>query len=198
MQVTKVVVGKGRSEGRIQGQEGKWLKVFYEMEATLDEGEDPGAARLGIEHMLDQWLQGEIEEPEDQPKLDPEKLDALPWLTYKKKPAEPGHSGWIKNPEYFPDFDDPVAVDLAKALTHSDGKLELGEYIYSLSGKEKQFINRKPIKLSQAEPKKTEKSGNDASKPTKKQPEEKETQPNQGSHEKESPDDAEKPGLKKW
>ena len=192
MQVTKIVVGKGRSEDRTQGKEGKWLKVFYEIEATLDEGEDPVAAKLGIEHMLDQWLQGEIVGPEDPPKLDLANLEALPWTTYRTKElAEPGHTGWIKNPRNFPDFDDPVAADLAKTLTRSDGKLELGEYVYSLSGKEKQFINRKPIK-------KIEKFGKDASKSSKKQSEEKETPLNQNSHEKDPSDDAEKPGLKKW
>ncbi len=96
---------------------------------------------------------------EDIPKLDLANLDTLPWTTYRTKElAEPGHTGWIKNPRNFSDFDNPVAADLANALTRSDGKLELGEYVYSLSGKEKQFINRKPIK-------KTEKSGKDASKP---------------------------------
>ena len=166
MQVTKVVVGKGRSEGRTQGQEGKWLKVFYEIEATLDEGEDPVAARLGIEHMLDQWLQGEIVGPEDPPKLNPVELDALPWLTYKREPAESGHSGWIRNPlsPKFSNFNDPTATKLAKAL--EGGKLELGEYIYQLTGKEKQFIGRKPIKPSQAEPKKPpDNSGNDEAHP---------------------------------
>ncbi len=183
MQVTKVVVGKGRSEGRTQGQEGKWLKVFYEIEATLDEGEDPVAARLGIEHMLDRWLQGEVVGPEDQPKLNPADLDALPWLTYKKEPAESGHSGWIKNPLKFDNFDDPAAEDLAKALTQAGGKLEFGEYVYQLSGKEKQFLNRKPLK----------------------KPGQTEEEEDQNSHEKEQSmdssiqeDAAERTGLKKW
>ena len=144
--MTKIVVGKGKSVS-VGGPEGEWLKVFYQVEAVLNEGEDPVAARLGIEHMLDQWLQGEIVGPEAAiPKLDLTDLDALPWLTYQKEPAEPGHSGWIKNPAYFSNFFEPAAAELSKALTRAGRKLELGEYVYSFSGKEKQFISRKPAK----------------------------------------------------
>jgi len=151
MRVSKIVVGKGKTVP-VKGPEGEWLKTFYSVEAELDEGEDPVAARLGLEHMLDEWLQGEITGPEDIPTLDLSDLDQLPWLTYQKEPAEPGKAGWIKNPEHFADFDDPVAAELAKALTRAGGKLELGEYIYQLSGKEKQFIGRKAIKkLGEAE-----------------------------------------------
>ena len=144
--MTKIVVGKGKSVS-VGGPEGEWLKVFYQVEAVLDEGEDPVAARLGIEHMLDQWLQGELVGPEVFPKLDPADLDALPWLTYQtKEPAEPGKAGWIKNPAYFSNFFEPAAAELSKALTRAGGKLELGEHIYQFSGKEKQFISRKPVK----------------------------------------------------
>ena len=170
---TKIRVGKGKSV-LVVGSDGEWHKVFYEIEATLDE-EDPAAlertlnlahkARFSIENMLNQWLQEEPVEPEA--KLNPAELDALPWTTYRtKKPAEPGHSGWIRNPlsPKFSNFNDPTATKLAKAL--ESGKLELGEYIYQLTGKEKQFIGRKPIKPSQAEPKKPpDNSGNDEARP---------------------------------
>ena len=142
MRVSRIVVGKGKSLP-VQGPEGEWLKVFYQVEAVLDEGEDPAAARLGIEHMLDQWLQGELVGAEAAtPKLDPAKLDELPWTPYRE-----GHrAGWIKNPAYFSNFDEPAAVELSKALKRAGGKLELGEYVYSFSGKEKQFISRKPAR----------------------------------------------------
>lgn len=147
MKVGKLIVGKGRSISRAVDGEEEWKKAFYQVEATLDEGEDPVAARLGIEHMIDQWLQ-ELTIPEAAiPDLDLADLDELPWKTYKtKEPAEPGHSGWMRNPLKWDNFDDPVAVDLAKALTRTGGKLELGEYVYRLSGKEKQFIGRRAIK----------------------------------------------------
>jgi len=146
MRVSKIVVGKGKTVP-VKGPEGEWLKTFYSVEAELDEGEDPVAARLGLEQLLDQWLQGEVTGPEDIPKLDLGDLDALPWLTYKtKEPAKSDEAGWVKNPEHFSNFDSPVAAELAKALKRAGKKLELGEYEYSFSGKESQFISRRPVK----------------------------------------------------
>lgn len=153
MRRTKIVVGKGKSVP-VGGPDGEWLKVFYEIHATLDEGEDPAAARLGIEQMLDQWLQGELAGLEAAiPKLDLAELDASPWLSYKtKEPAAPSKPAWMKNPVYFTQFEPPqVVFELVKALKRTpDEKLVLGDCEYSFSGKgdmEDHFISRRPVKV---------------------------------------------------
>lgn len=79
-------------------------------------------------------------------------LDNLPWTRWLKDEkgqhvrAEPGEPGWIKNPLYFKDLPaEECQVKLANALVKAGGRLKLGDYVYSFSGKEKQFINRKPL-----------------------------------------------------
>jgi len=91
------------------------------------------------------------------PKIDLAELEQLPWMKWKKDeqgnrvPAGQGEPGWIKNPAYFTGLEAPqVQLELAKALARAGGKLELGEYLFSFSGKEKQFITRRPVKREKA------------------------------------------------
>lgn len=87
------------------------------------------------------------------PKIDLGELDAAPWLTFQtKEPAKPGRAAWMKNPVHFTSFDaPPVILELVNALKKSpDGKLVLGDMIYSFSGKgdvKDHFISRKPVKV---------------------------------------------------
>jgi len=139
LKVERIVVGKGKSVPR-DGPEGEWSKVYYQLEAVPAEGEDVQAVRMSLEDILDQWLSVEAKPEVEVPKLDLTELDKLPWTAYKtKEPAKEGEAGWIfTNTE--------GAEELVKAMEKYEGKLELGAYEYRFSGKEKQFIARKPVK----------------------------------------------------
>ena len=139
MRVERIVLGRGKSVYR-DGSEA-WLRTFYQVEAVLDQGDDPKEVRLGLERMLTQWLSGEETVPEVEiPKLDLAELGELPWTTYKtKEPAKEGEAGWIF-------ANTKGAEELAKAMQKSEGKLELGAYEYRFSGKDRNFITRKPVK----------------------------------------------------
>jgi hypothetical protein len=104
------------------------------------ENEDVQAVKMRLEDILDQWLSVEAKPEVEVPKLDLAELDKLPWTAYKtKEPAKEGEAGWIfANTE--------GAEGLVKVMQKCEGKLELGAYEYRFSGKEKQFIARKPVK----------------------------------------------------
>jgi hypothetical protein len=139
LRVERIVMGKGKSVSK-DGSE-VWLRTFYQVEAVLEQGDDPKEVREKLERMLIQWLSDEEAMLEEKvPKLDLAELDQLPWTTYKtKEPAKEGEAGWIfANTE--------GAEELVKAMQKREGKLELGAYEYRFSGKEKQFIARKPVK----------------------------------------------------
>jgi hypothetical protein len=139
LKVERIVVGKGKSVPR-DGPEGEWSKVYYQLEAVPAESEDVQAVRMSLEGILDQWLSVEAKPEVEVPRLDLAELDKLPWTAYKtKEPAKEGEAGWIfANTE--------GAEELVKAMQKCEGKLELGAYEYRFSGKEKQFIARKPVK----------------------------------------------------
>jgi hypothetical protein len=139
LKIERIVVGKGKSVPR-DGPEGEWSKVYYQLEAVPAEGEDVQAVRMSLEDILDHWLSVEAKPEVEVPKLDLAELDKLPWTAYKtKEPAKEGEAGWIfANTE--------GAEELVKAMQKCEGKLELGAYEYRFSGKEKQFIARKPVK----------------------------------------------------
>ena len=139
MKVERIVVGKGKSVPR-DGPEGEWSKVYYQLEAVPAEGEDVQAVRMSLEDILDQWLSVEAKPEVEVPKLDLAELDKLPWTAYKtKEPAKEGEAGWIF-------ANTKGAEELVKAMQKCEGKLELGAYEYRFSGKDGQFIARKPVK----------------------------------------------------
>jgi len=139
LKIERIVVGKGKSVP-VDGPDGEWSKVYYQLEALPAEGEDAHSVRMGLEGILDQWLSVEGKPEAEIPKIDLAELDGLPWTTYKtKEPAKEGEAGWIF-------ANTKGAEELAKAMEKSEGKLELGAYEYRFSGKEKQFITRKPVK----------------------------------------------------
>jgi hypothetical protein len=139
LKIERIVVAKGKSVP-VDGPEGEWSKVYYQLEAVPAEGEDVQAARMSLESILDQWLAAGMKPEAEIPKIDMAELDVLPWTTYKtKEPAKEGEAGWIFS-------NTKGAEELVKAMQKSEGKLELGAYEYRFSGKEKQFITRKPVK----------------------------------------------------
>ena len=139
MKIERIVVGKGKSVP-VAGPDGEWSKVYYQLEAVPAEGENVQAVRTGLEDILDQWLSVEAKPEAEISKLDLAELDQLPWTTYKtKEPAKEGEAGWIF-------ANTKGAEELVKAMQKCEGKLELGAYEYRFSGKEKNFITRKPVK----------------------------------------------------
>ena len=139
MKIERIVVGKGKSVPR-DGPEGEWSKVYYQLEAVPAEGEDVQAVRMSLEGILDHWLSVEAKPEVEVPKLDLAELDKLPWTAYKtKEPAKEGEAGWIF-------ANTKGAEELVKAMQKCEGKLELGAYEYRFSGKDGQFIARKPVK----------------------------------------------------
>jgi hypothetical protein len=139
LRIERIVVGKGKTVP-VDGPEGEWSKVYYQLEAVPAESEDVQAVRMSLEGILNQWLSVEAKPEEEVPKLDLAELDQLPWTTYKtKEPAKEGEAGWIF-------ANTKGAEELVKAMQKCEGKLELGAYEYRFSGKEKQFITRKPVK----------------------------------------------------
>jgi hypothetical protein len=139
LKIERIVVGKGKSVPR-DGPEGEWSKVYYQLEAVPAESEDVQAVRMSLEGILDQWLSVEAKPEVEVPKLDLAELDKLPWTAYKtKEPAKEGEAGWIF-------ANTKGAEELVKAMQKCEGKLELGAYEYRFSGKDGQFIARKPVK----------------------------------------------------
>jgi hypothetical protein len=67
-------------------------------------------------------------------------LDKLPWRSYKsKQAATPDESAWLFG-------NTKGAEKLLENLKANDGKVKLGTFEYSISGQEKQFIARNPVK----------------------------------------------------
>lgn len=87
------------------------------------------------------------------PGINLEELEKLPWTTWKKDeegnrtPAKPGEPGWVKNPAYFTSLETPpIQLELVEAIKKAGGKLELGGYTFSFSGKDEMFVTRRPRK----------------------------------------------------
>jgi len=143
--VKKLTVARGAS---ISHDDESWDRVFYSIEAEVDEAELQ-VAKAELQGMINAWIVDALahplipvskaEEVEQIPRIDLAELEELPWTNYQtKQPAKPGEAGWIfSNAE--------GAEELVKALEARDGKLELAEYIFRFSG-DKRFISRSPVK----------------------------------------------------
>jgi len=152
----RVRVGKGRTIR--PGDQEEWIKEYYELEVTVEDPSEIATARANMLGTIDAWLNEAViaeKAKADIPKPDLAELENLPWTTYHTKTrAKPGDAGWMKNPEFFKDVkEEPVrslAIDLAKAIKAGGGKLQLGEYEFSLSGENDRFIGRRPVKQKKA------------------------------------------------
>jgi len=138
--ITKLTVGRGRTS-RPSDQE-EWIKEYYELEVDVsDVTSTDGVEKVRID--LEQHLMAWLSEPTlpHIPNLDMAQIEQLPWKTYKDKmPCTPGEAGWIfTNTE--------GAEELVKAIKGSSKeKLDTPQYQFTFSGKEKQFIGRRPMK----------------------------------------------------
>jgi len=148
MKVSKIVIGKGRTSRPSEAEE--WIREYYELEIEVADNKEIPVARDYALSLIDSWLAKPPEKPEWIPKLDIAEINALVWTTYKtKERAQPGQAAWCfadperhDNPEHR-----PIVQELVKAIEASkDGKLELGDMVYTFSGSENQFISRRPLK----------------------------------------------------
>ena len=152
MKAERIRVGKGRTI-RL-GQQEEWMKEYYEIEIAVEDAGELETARANALGTIDAWLSEAVRAETVRaaiPKLDLGELEELPWTTYHTKTrAKPGDAAWIKNPEFFKDLkDEPArsrAIELAKAVKAGEGKLQLGEYEFTLSGEDDRFIGRRPVK----------------------------------------------------
>jgi hypothetical protein len=152
----KVRVGKGRTIR--PGDQEEWVKEYYELEMTVEDPSEIATARANMLGTIDAWLSEAVRAEKVKaaiPRLDLAELETLPWTTYHTKTrAKPGEAGWIKNPEFFKDIkDEPArsrAIELAKAIKAAEGKLQLGEYEFTLSGEDDRFIGRRPVSQGKA------------------------------------------------
>jgi hypothetical protein len=68
-----------------------------------------------------------------------ENLKDLPWKSYQtKEAARPEEAAWI--------FANTKGAEALLAILKTKDKSQIGTFEYSLSGAEKQFITRKPLK----------------------------------------------------
>jgi len=68
-----------------------------------------------------------------------ENLETLPWRSYQtKQDAKPDEAAWI--------FSDTKGAEALLAILKTRDKTQIGAFEYSRSGREKQFISRKPLK----------------------------------------------------
>jgi len=154
----RVRVGKGRTIR--PGEQEEWIKEYYELEITVEDPSEIATARANMLGTIDAWLNEATKAERVKaaiPRLDLAQLEELPWTKYKtRERAKPGDAGWMKNPEFFKDVkEEParsLAIDLAKAIKAGGGKLQLGEYEFSLSGENDRFIGRRPVKQKAGNP----------------------------------------------
>ena len=148
----KVRVGKGRTIR--PGDQEEWIKEYYELEMSVKDLSEIATARANMLGTIDAWLNEAVKAERVKaaiPKLDLAQIEELPWTTYHTKiRARPGDAAWTKNPTYFKNIkDEParsLAIELAEAIKAAEGKLQLGEYEFTLSGEDDRFISRRPVK----------------------------------------------------
>ena len=63
--ITKLTVGKGRTTSNEQQSE--WSKLYFEVEALIEDEHQIEMAKLSLEGILDMWLKGQsVAQPQEQ------------------------------------------------------------------------------------------------------------------------------------
>jgi hypothetical protein len=143
--VTKLTVGKGKTTGDEQDQ--KWLRQYFELEAEIQSEHDIELAKASMEALIDAWLRGEsVNSPQttmpskgatttELPGVD---LAKLPWKSYQtKETAKENEAAWI--------FANTKSAEPLLAVLKTKDKIQIAHFEYSFSGRERQFISRKPL-----------------------------------------------------
>jgi hypothetical protein len=144
--VTKLTVGKGKTTG--DEKQGEWIKRYYEIEVSIEDEHDTEIAKASAEGLIDGWLTGiKIVEPQTQmakqemksEELSRADLAKLPWKSYQtKQDAKQDEAAWI--------FANTKGAEVLLADLKTRNKVQIGSFEYTFSGKERQFISRKPLK----------------------------------------------------
>ena len=125
MKIERIIVGKGKSVP-VDGPDGEWSKQYYQVEALLTEVDNIQLVKEDLSNMLEYWLS----EAKPEAPMDTE-FEALPWREFKNRKG-----AWIFTNE-------SGAEDLRNKLEAASGKtLEIGDYKYTISGDQGQFISR--------------------------------------------------------
>lgn len=125
MKIERIVIAKGKSVP-VNGPEGEWNKTFYQLEALLAEGDNIQVIKADLENMIDYWLS-----TGSKPVETAINVESLPWTDFKNKKG-----AWI--------FSKKVEAKslLEKLKQRPDKTLEIGDYKYTISGDQGQFISR--------------------------------------------------------
>jgi hypothetical protein len=115
--IRKITVGKGKTTGNEKA--GEWNRVYYELEAEVEDERQIELAKGSMEALLDAWLRGETVTPE-KPSWDPNKV---------KWTQEEGAKGPFEKSE---DVDNLDFKNLIKDLNAQKGKLYRDGYFYWL------------------------------------------------------------------
>lgn len=142
--VIRLTVGKGKTTGNEQNQ--KWMRQYFELEAEIQSEHDIELAKGSMESLIDTWLKGELVNPPqtarpqgtatvELPGVD---LAKLPWKSYQtKEAAKENEAGWI--------FANTKGAESLLAVLKTKDKTQIAHFEYSFSGREHQFISRKPL-----------------------------------------------------
>lgn len=148
MKVVKIRVGKGRTTR--PGEAEEWVKEYYELEMEIEDDQELPVARDFALSQIDSWLTEAPTAPKYIPQLDIGEINDLVWTTYKtKEKAKPEQAAWtFRDATRHSNLDHRKIVnELVKAIKASPNeRLQLGDMEFSFSGKEKQFISRRPVR----------------------------------------------------
>lgn len=142
MSIVEFKIGKGRTLRPSEAEE--WTRKYLEITVKLTTEEEFHDALLRAEQIIDQWLAAP--EVGSIPEIDLARVNRLVWTRYsdRSRAEKPDEAAWT--------FADParhedkaVVKALIEAIKASGGKLRVGNVEFSLSGKEKQFISRRPL-----------------------------------------------------
>jgi len=131
--ISRLVIGLGKTSRPSTDRE-EWVKTHYEIEFEIGAGVTPDEfekARRAALQTIEGWLAESVGKS-PLAVLNPAELDKLPWKEYKS-----GHrNAWVF-------ANTQGAEKLLEAIKSApNGRVEVGGFVYRLSGKDLQFISR--------------------------------------------------------
>ena len=153
MKIDRVKVDKGVS---VEVAENVWDKTNYGLEASLDAPDEHEQARAKLEQIIDGWIKSSktwispeehgrrVSQKSEKNEPSEQSFEGLPWMSFKtKEPCQENEAGWIFR---------AASPRLAERLDPKGVKwVQIGMIMeYRLSGKDLNFINRRPIKKEAA------------------------------------------------
>jgi len=128
--IRKITVGKGKTTG--DEKAGEWNRVYYELEAEIEDERQIELAKGSMEALLDAWLRGETVTPEDKT-FDMEKIA---WVQTE------GEKGPYQKST---DYDNLNHKALLKKLAEHKGAMDIDDF-FVWTFQDGSSIGRKPRK----------------------------------------------------